>query len=122
MGKKICVLEDDEYIREIITILLEEENYDVYGFSTVLDLTSTESHPKADLYILDMMLPDGNGIDVFKRLKECEKTKDIPILMMSAHSSTKEIECLCKADGFVAKPFDIYDLMKTVTSTINIQI
>jgi DNA-binding response OmpR family regulator len=111
MRKNIYVLEDDEGIREVIVILLSEENYEVHEFANVSEFMKAKQKSLADLFLLDIKLPDGNGIDVCSRLKSNQATKNVPVLMMSAHASKKEVECSCQAQGFVAKPFDIYNLL-----------
>lgn len=119
MIKRICVLEDDEGIREIIELLLTEESYDVHGFSNVATFMDAYSSARADLFLLDVRLPDGNGIDVCGRVKGNPQTQNIPVLMMSAHSSKKEIENSCQAEGFIAKPFDIYNFISRINDTLS---
>lgn len=120
MIKKICVLEDDEGIREIIELLLSEESYEVHGFSNVSDFIVAYSSAGADLFLLDVRLPDGNGIDVCGRVKENPQTRNIPVLMMSAHSSKNEIENNSLADGFITKPFDIYTFISRINDTLSL--
>jgi len=114
MGKKICLLEDDEGIREIIEMILTDEQYEVYGFSNIKDFMAFKDKGKQDLYLLDVRLPDGNGLLVCDDLKNDEATKKIPIMMMSAHAGLNEMKSNCKAEDFIAKPFDIFDLLKKV--------
>lgn len=114
MGKKICLLEDDEGIREIIEMILTDEQYEVYGFSNVKDFMAFEDKGSQDLYLLDVRLPDGSGLMVCDDLKNNDVTKGIPIMMMSAHASLGEMKHNCKAEEFIAKPFDIFDLLKKV--------
>lgn len=118
MGKRICVLEDDDAIREVIEILLNEEAYEVTGFASVSDFVKGGKGRMPDLFLLDVMLPDGNGIDVCEMLKSAEQTRNIPVLMMSAHSSKVLVEQKCSSDGFVAKPFDINELLTKVDRAI----
>ncbi|RZK16888.1 MAG: response regulator [Pedobacter sp.] len=120
MGKSVCVLEDDEGIRDVIILLLKEENYDVTGFSSVEDFNLNAKNLMPDLFLLDVMLPDGSGLDVCSVLKTAENTKNIPVLMMSAHAKISEINKSCKAQGFISKPFDIYDLLKRVDYQLNL--
>ncbi|RZJ77579.1 PleD family two-component system response regulator [Pedobacter sp. Leaf250] len=120
MGKSVFVLEDDEGIRDVIILLLEEENYDVKGFASVEDFNLNAKNLQPDLFLLDVMLPDGSGMDVCGVLKKSENTKNIPVLMMSAHAKIAEINKSCNAQGFIAKPFDIYDLLKKVDSQLNL--
>lgn len=60
-----------------------------------------------DLYILDIRLPDGTGIDVCNDLKNNPETSHISVILMSAHAKVYEIDNYCKANAFVTKPFDI---------------
>jgi DNA-binding response OmpR family regulator len=119
MKKNIYVLEDDEGIREVIVLLLSEEDYEVHEFANISEFMKADERSLADLFLLDIKLPDGNGIDVCSRLKSNQATKNVPVLMMSAHASKKEVECSCKAQGFVAKPFDIYNLLNKVSLILN---
>lgn len=119
MGKRVCVLEDDEGIRDIIEFLLSEENYEVSGFSNINDFMLNAKSVLPDLFLLDVMLPDGSGLDVCSLLKSSSSTRNIPVLMMSAHAGLNEIKNGCQAQGFIAKPFDIYDLLKRVENQLN---
>ncbi|WP_316846905.1 PleD family two-component system response regulator [Pedobacter psychrodurus] len=118
MAKKIYVLEDDKDIREIIEMILEEEKYEVVSFSSVNEFMAKDKHEQADLFLLDIRLPDGNGISVCEMLKKNYSTEKIPVLMMSAHSSKKEVENSCSAQGFIGKPFDIDNLIDQVGQSI----
>ncbi|MNK73276.1 Chemotaxis protein CheY [compost metagenome] len=95
-------------------MLLEGENYQVSCFENISDFSERDSNVLPDLFLLDVRLPDGNGADVCELLKMDEQTKHIPVLMMSAHSNFEMMKATCSADGFVAKPFDIDDLLDRV--------
>jgi len=110
MNKCICVLEDNEEILEIISIVLEEENYEVHGFGTVSEFMSRFAALEPALCLLDVMLPDGSGLEVCESIKSSLITKDIPVLMMTANSQIARMRQTSKADDFIAKPFDINDL------------
>ncbi|QPH40693.1 response regulator transcription factor [Pedobacter endophyticus] len=114
MGKRVCVLEDDQGIREIIEFLLSEENYEVAGFSNIADFMVNARNVIPDLFLLDVMLPDGSGMDVCDLLKSSARTENVPVLMMSAHAALSDVKNGCKAQDFISKPFDIYDLLKRV--------
>lgn len=115
-AKKKCVyiLEDNNDIRELIAYLLIDENYDVQEYPTVKSFKKEMISATPDMIILDVMLTDGNGIDVCDELKSNKRTHDIPILMMSAHAYLKDIKEKCDAEEFMSKPFDIHDLVKRV--------
>ena len=106
MSKCIDLVEDDEDIRFIVEFLLIEEGYEVNAFATASAFLN-RSTPHADLIILDVKLPDGNGIDICRNLKMTESTAHIPIIIMSAHAAEKSILEEACADAFVSKPFDL---------------
>ncbi|MES2455504.1 MAG: response regulator [Bacteroidota bacterium] len=114
MGKRICVLEDNRDIREIIELVLHDEKYEVFTFSSVTEFNSKAFGLKADAFLLDVMLPDGSGFDVCCGLKGNEITHDIPVLMMSANFTSTEMNRKCLAEDFISKPFDIFELVKRI--------
>ncbi|RZL46810.1 MAG: response regulator [Pedobacter sp.] len=114
MKKSIFILDDTDDIREIITHLLTEENYEVKGFSTVKDFRKGILFAQPDLIILDVMLPDGNGIDVCDELKDSRRTQHIPVLMMSANNHYSNAKQICETQDFINKPFDIDDFIAKV--------
>jgi DNA-binding response OmpR family regulator len=60
-----------------------------------------------DLFILDIQLPDGNGLDSCRQLRKNEQTAGIPILIMSAHQTRQDVHAGGCSDDFIAKPFDV---------------
>ncbi|RZJ75927.1 MAG: response regulator [Flavobacterium sp.] len=109
--RTILLLEDDDAIREVIHLILEEENYNVISFRTVSDFSERDKSINADLFLLDVMLPDGSGLDVCEQIKSVQST---PILVMSAHASLKDIQSKCRPSNFIQKPFDIENLLKQI--------
>ena len=112
--KSIYILEDNDDIRELIGFLLTTENYEVHGYPTVKSFKDEMHMGRPDLVILDVMLTDGNGLDVCDELKKNHETHDIPVLMMSAHARFNEVAKVCEAQAFIEKPFDIDDLVSKV--------
>lgn len=105
--KKIFVLEDDPDIMELVTYILETAGYEVTECSTVGRFNELISQALPDIFILDILLPDGNGLDICKQLRTAHSTAEIPVLMMSANRTKQDIEAYgCPAD-FISKPFDI---------------
>lgn len=119
MGKRICVLEDNDDIREVISFVLEDEQYEVYSFSNIKDFEKGAKGLHPDAFLLDVMLPDGNGLDVCCGLKAEKETRDVPVLMMSANFSTTQMRKRCTAEDYIHKPFDIYDFVKRIDAQIH---
>jgi two-component system phosphate regulon response regulator PhoB len=107
MKKYIQIVEDDGDIRFIIEYILEDANYVVESFENATSFINRSQITGVDLIILDVMLPDGNGIDLCHNLKLDEKSKNIPIIVMSAHAGSKSILEEACADDFINKPFDL---------------
>ncbi|WP_316771493.1 response regulator [Pedobacter frigiditerrae] len=114
MKKCVFVLEDDESLRELLTILLEQEEYEVKTYGTVVSFKQHLEQEQPDLIIMDVMLPDGDGMQVCNEVKANAATQDIPIIMMSAHRDFSLVKHLCPAEAFINKPFDIDYLIKNV--------
>lgn len=117
MGSEITILEDDSDIREICAYLFLTEGYTVNTYANISQLRKSTSTP--DLYLLDVMLPDGNGLDVCNELKAAPDTAKIPIIMMSAHIDLYDFKSNCKAEDFIAKPFNLEKLATIATQLID---
>jgi CheY-like chemotaxis protein len=113
MGHHILVVDDDEGIVEVIQIVLEGEGYAVRTATNSTDLHDlTDNLP--DLILLDVLLSGDDGRDICKSLKSNEMTKDIPVIMLSAHSDASKVADAGGADGFLEKPFDVDKLIEIV--------
>lgn len=116
--KRVCILEDNDDIREIIEFLLESENYEVFTYPTVSAFLKEAIGHKPHVCVLDVMLPDGNGIEVCKGIKNNLATCSIPVVIMSANYSGDDVRQSCMAQDFIRKPFDIGDFVKRVDAQI----
>jgi len=116
---KIFVLEDDKDIREVIEWTLESEDYGVVSFDSVSTFMGRDISELPDLFILDIMLLDGSGLDVCKMLNKDKIYQHIPILMMSAHASIDQINMCCKANGFIQKPFELGHFLTSIKNQID---
>lgn len=114
MKEKILLLEDDLYLCEGICELLTKENYDVYTASNCADCIKLYENAKYSLIILDIMLPDGSGIDVCGYIR---KTDNItPILFLTA--CDEEFQVVrgldAGADDYITKPFRLLEFLSRV--------
>src|SRR5690606_18230668 len=85
--------------------ILENNQIEVVSFGSAKTFLMAATEINPDLYLLDIMLPDGNGIDLCRRLKTDEATRMTPVILMSAHY--RPIRAECEADDFLEKPFDV---------------
>ena len=114
MQKLIYILEDNDEIREILELILVGDDYKVSAFANVSSFLTGLSLQVPDTFILDVMLPDGNGIDICHKLKKDERTSHIPVVMMSANYNQEALDGLCPAQDFISKPFDIADFSNRI--------
>lgn len=108
--KKIYLVEDDDGIRELIEYLLISQEYKVNSFPTAEAFRKRMDSDLPDLILLDIMLPDGNGLEMCNVLGTSENTKNIPVVLMSAHADEKPSIGNCARD-FIAKPFDVDEFL-----------
>lgn len=116
----IYVVEDDKYIREIETFSLKNSGYDIADFACAKDFYIKLSHKLPDLIILDIMLPDEDGLTIVEKLRQRADTKKIPIILVTA--KTTEIDKVkgldSGADDYLTKPFGIMELISRVKALL----
>lgn len=120
MTKQIYVVEDDQDIRQIIEFILEEEGYQVKLFPDVTSFHAVMLDECPDLYLLDVMLPDGNGLELCREIRTTQKIKDVPIIVMSAHARPENILGQCTANDFISKPFDLTEILSKIKKQITL--
>ena len=116
--KSILVADDDAAIVDALTMILDLENYKV---DTVLDgkvIQQIHKHPP-DLLLLDIWMTGADGKEICKQLKSDNKTKDIPVILISASRDLKKSAETAGADGYIEKPFDMHVLLDTVRSFVH---
>lgn len=112
-NKKIMIADDDPGIVDAVEMLLEFEGYEVT--STVDGTTVLEMKKNLpDLLLLDIWMSGEDGRDICKKFKESELTKDIPVIMISASRDVRESAIAAGANDFLAKPFEMDELLKKV--------
>ncbi|MBQ7360308.1 MAG: response regulator transcription factor [Lachnospiraceae bacterium] len=116
----IYVVEDDKNIREIETFALTNTGYEVEGFELAKDFYQKLEQKCPDLVLLDVMLPDEDGLEVVKKLRARADTKTIPVLMVTAKSTELDkVKGLdLGADDYMTKPFGIMELISRVKALL----
>lgn len=115
---KILVIEDNKDILEVLDIILTDDGYEVISCS---DGTSIDNLKQINpgLILMDELLPTVKGSDLCLRVKSDDEVKHIPVILISAAQSLERIAGKCRADAYVAKPFDIALLSNLVKSLVN---
>ncbi|WP_276133957.1 response regulator [Polluticoccus soli] len=111
--KKVIVAEDDAGVQDSIRMVLEDAGYDVTVLSGGESLLGTE-YDLPDVFILDKQLSGVDGLDICRFLKTQGRTKNIPVIMISASSRIDMLAKDAQADGVLEKPFRIEALRDMV--------
>lgn len=118
---KILVVDDDSGIGEMLKTLLEFYDFQVIVTERPEETENLISQHEIDLVMLDMLISGVNGTDVCVRLRENEETRDVPVLMMSALHDAG-IKCRkAGANDFIAKPFEMDDLIVKINEILDKQ-
>lgn len=115
--KQILVAEDDPSIMEGMQMILEDAGYDV-ATSLNGDAVYNLGKQIPDLFLLDIWMSGVDGGDLCKYLKKDHKTQDCPVVLVSANRDGERIADESGADDFLAKPFEIEDLLAIVEKYI----
>lgn len=108
--KTILIADDDPAILDVLTLFLEEVGYKVETIDEGATFRAF-SNGYPDLLLLDILMSGWNGRDICLSLKSQEATRHIPIILVSANRETEKIAKEVGADDFLAKPFDLDDLL-----------
>lgn len=113
MPKNIFIVEDEENILEIISYNLEKNGYKVKGFQKGKDFLDYFERKKPDMVILDLMLPDMDGFDICRDIKN---KSNVPVIILSARGEEldKVLGLELGADDYIVKPFSVRELLARI--------
>lgn len=116
----IYCVEDDNGIRELISCALSSGGYRVKGFGCGNEMFDELSTEKPQLFLLDVMLPDDDGISILRRLKADPLYSSIPVIMLTAKSSEidKVTGLEAGADDYITKPFGIMEFLSRIKAVL----
>ena len=114
----IYFLEDDESIRKLVIYALQREGYEAEGFEFPSEFRKAMEREKPELVLLDIMLPEEDGISILKSLRK--KDPGLPVIMLTAKNTEYDkVEGLdAGADDYIAKPFGIMEMMARVRAVL----
>ena len=109
----IYCVEDDRGIRELVVYTLVNSGFEAEGFESGRELFAALKKTVPRLILLDIMLPDTDGIEILKRLRSNRETKRIPVIMVTAKGTEfdKVIGLDNGADDYITKPFGMMELI-----------
>jgi DNA-binding response OmpR family regulator len=117
--KKILIIDDDPDILDALDLTFSSSGFDTQASTEGEDVPTLVHTFKPDAIILDIMLSGIDGRNIARQLKSKDSTKQIPIVMISAHNHSAQSSFDAGADAFLAKPFDIDEIVKKVEELTN---
>ncbi|ROI05084.1 response regulator [Chryseobacterium sp. G0240] len=120
--KKILIFDDDAAILEVVTIIFEENGYDVKISETSHDILEKVAEYQPDVILMDNWIPKIGGVEATRLLKNSEEFKHIPVIYVTANNDIVALASEARADDYVSKPFNLDDLEEMVEKHIKEQV
>lgn len=116
--ESIYLVEDDDNIRKLVCYALSKEGYDISGFAVPSEFWTSYEKTVPNLILLDIMLPEEDGLSILKKIRTTEK--DVPIIMLTAKGSEfdKVTGLDMGADDYISKPFGMTELVSRVRAVL----
>ena len=120
MTQTIFVLEDDSDIRRLIQYRLESAGYGVRVYSGPESILQDAERQRPALFLLDIMVPGGSGLDVCKRLRRSQALSTVPVIFLTARASEDDrvLGLELGADDYIVKPFAVRELLARIRAVL----
>ena len=121
--KHILCIEDEPEMIDLIRLILGRRGFEVLGAAGGKEGLEKVRQVKPDLVLLDLMMPDMDGWEVYQQMKADEKTKDIPVIVITAKAQSIDKVLglhIAKVDDYIAKPFSPQELLTSVDKVFEI--
>ena len=119
--KKILCIEDEPEMIDLIKLILERKGFEVLGAVGGKEGLEVIRREMPDLILLDLMMPDVDGWEVFRQMRADEQMKDIPVIVVTAKAQSIDKVLglhIAKVDDYVTKPFGPQELLRSVNKVL----
>ena len=116
-GKRVVCIEDEPEMIDLVRLILGRRGFDVVGANGGLEGLEVVQREKPDLVLLDLMMPDMDGWEVYQRIKSDEALSDIPVVVVTAKAQSIDKVLglhIAKVDDYITKPFGPQELLESV--------
>ena len=115
--KRVVYVEDEQEMIDLVRLILSRRGYEVVGANGGREGLDTIRREKPDLVLLDLMMPDLDGWDVYQQIKAEESTRDIPVIVVTAKAQSIDKVLglhIAKVNDYISKPFSPQELIDSV--------
>jgi DNA-binding response OmpR family regulator len=119
--KKVLCIEDEEEMIDLIKLILERKGFEVLGAVGGKEGLEVIRREMPDLILLDLMMPEVDGWEVFRQMRADEQLKDIPVIVVTAKAQSIDKVLglhIAKVDDYVTKPFGPQELLRSVNKVL----
>lgn len=117
MAQRILIVDDEQDIRQLITLILEVAGYEIAQANSGVEALEVLEHDSFDLVILDIMMPEMDGWEACRQIKNRQRTHDLPVLILTVRSQPLDrvigLEVV-HAEDYLTKPFERHELLEAV--------
>lgn len=116
----IYFLEDDDSIRKLVIYALDSQGYEARGFETPSAFWDAMNETRPELILLDIMLPEQDGVSILRQLRSEPETSSLPVVMLTAkNTECDRVEGLdAGADDYISKPFGMMELLARIRAVL----
>lgn len=120
MNALVLIADDDPELRQLVRLILQQDGYEVAEAENGEQTLALATGSPPSLILLDVLMPGVNGFDTYRRLKNDQRTKTVPVIFISALNDAlnREEGLRLGADNYLGKPLDLQDLSRRVRSAI----
>ena len=121
---RVLYIEDDPEMITLVSLILNRRNYQVTGATGGQEGLDIVRHQSPDLILLDLMMPEMDGWDVYQQLKSSETTRQIPVIVITAKAQAIDRVLglhIAKVDDYISKPFRPAELLESIDRILNKQ-
>ena len=122
--KSILCIEDEPEMIDLIRLILSRKGFEVIGATSGMEGLDIIHKKSPDLVLLDLMMPDMDGWEVYQQIKADEKTRDLPVIIVTAKAQCIDKVLglhIAKVDDYIAKPFSPQELLASVENVLSKQ-
>ncbi len=116
-GRRVVCIEDEPEMIDLVRLILSRRGFEVTGANGGLEGLETVERERPDLVLLDLMMPDMDGWEVYQRIKSDEHLREIPVIVVTAKAQSIDKVLglhIAKVDDYITKPFGPQELLESV--------